>query len=474
MPTTYPGLAPTITNSIPADINLDQIVVDDAIAQLKNFSSRPNCLKANISDHKLKMAYDTNYTHATHFQGIIRARNSNLLIISGGDKNGRQGCVFVFKIDSVFNHREDASLDFGSNTTFRLQDIPQEDQLVEIVSISEGNFWHVGGISAIGDLMIAPIEDSKNNVSRISFYNISNPMLPVCYNHLEVIRDAAFGKIGCAAMCRLPNQYFILAAWRDEGEVGLFDIYFSKTTDLNEGFHQERNEVIQVTFDKLGYTSSSKPQYQAIQFILQSDGTIFLVGCMGKNNYPVRKNGGNNSIDVYKLMLKPIDLSAMPTFQEITIQHLSTIKIAPASMYYNFEAAAGFYNINGRLALYSPFYWADSHELKFAEFCQFMHSSNTASYSESTVELYEDKNLKGRCLRTYGKIKFDDISNTSAQGLDFTDQISSAAFLLPSGTALILTTDDDTALTFQGESGIVKVLPVLGDFEDNVVGVEVK
>ncbi len=474
MPTNYPGLDPIPNNNIPSDINLDQIVVADVETQLKNFSSQPNCLKANVNDKILKKNYGSKVLDATHFQGIIRVRNSSTMIVSGGDKISRHGCVFVFNIESVFHQRTSNALDFGSNTTFRLQRTPAQDQLMEIVSISEGNFWHVGGISAIGDLMITPIEDAENNVSKIEFYNIQNPTLPIHYKHIGISRDIHFGKIGCAAMCRLPNQFFILAAWRDEGKVGLFDIYFSKSTDLNDGFHQERHEVIQVTFDKLGYNNTSKPQYQSIQFLMQQDGTIFLTGCWGKNNYPVPNNGGNNSIDLYKIILNQIDLTNAPTFKEITVSYLSTKKIANASLYYNFEAAAGFYSINGRLALYSPFYYLRDHSFMFAEFCQDLAKSSAHLYTEAIIELYEDKNLEGRCLRLYGDIDLDDLSNTSVQGFDFTDQISSVAFLLPGDTSLVLTNGDGATLTFHGEEGVVKILPVLGEFDDEVNGVELR
>lgn len=474
MPTNYPGLTPEINNAVPSDINLDQIIVDDVLAQLNNFSPLANCLKVNISDNKLKVAYDTNYTHATHFQGFIRTRDGKHIIVSGGDKKGQKGCVFVFKIDSVFNHRSDVTLDFGSNIAHRLAKLPEEDQLVEIVAISNGNFWHVGGISAIGDLMVVPIEDGENNLSRIAFYSIANPLHPIHFNHLDIERDERFGKIGCAALFRLPNQYFIMAAWRDEGKVGLFDIYFSKTTDINDGFHQVREEVIQVTFDKLGYNSKEKPQYQSIQFILQSDGSIFLVGFMGKNTYPVKLNGGSNSIDVYQVMVRPQDMSDNPSFDTITVQHLSTIKLASSSMYYNFEAAGSIYTINGRLAIYSPFYWADSHELKFAEFCQSLHTSDSEHYRESIIELYEDKNLKGKCLRLYGKFDNFDLINVSAQGTDFTKKVSSICYLLMPNESLILSTDDGHNLIFGGESNTIKIFPNLGAFEDDVVTVSIK
>jgi len=246
--------------------------------------------------------YSFNRDHdnwGNHFQGIQRLRNSNYLVISGGNI-ANQGDLTHWDLagPGQWNGMRDpiASLfvarlasrpvrgPFGTNIDPASASPDEADRLIIDLElggpIDDGNYlWHPGGISVVGDLVVVPVENYLERlgkrISKILFVDVSDPERPqVLEQSIDRTRGPVVDKAGAAALVHLDDGRFLVAA---RSTRRLF-FYPSRTTRFEDGF----DESAVVVFDEkqagaTGGLESTAFGGSTINFLRQADGRIYLV-----------------------------------------------------------------------------------------------------------------------------------------------------------------------------------------------------
>jgi len=388
-----------------------------------------------------------------HYQGIIRTRDGNHLVLSGGDNKLRFPQIFILSLSSHIQNIPNRQISkrskeaFGTNKLFG--DVPLLDSLMEIKKFRKTDSWHAGGMDVCGDILAIPIEDSKRNTSKIKFINLS--LLPNGNIEPEEISisnpiNKRKSKAGACFLVRLPNKFYLCGVWSDsddyeeepnfKSETRKLDLYYSESTRFEDGFLQK------VSWDYSQSSDKFLPKFQSIQaFIDQESNNLFLIGLEnksagapvipGKNRAFLYKVEFNNDIssNSFRLKLPQISLIEMKEFAQSYAQ-------------YNFDGASGIYiNADKKLAIYSCHHWNSESRFKIGEFYPTNPFSNEiTSIHDSIIELYTKHDFGGRCLIIYGKRNSNirDYSKILVQNYRFNVKVRSYKFRIPKGKEYIL------------------------------------
>ena len=397
-----------------------------------------------------------------HFQGIKRLRMHNYIVLSGASKKSRHAHLFIIKLSSKLK-RKDKSL--GTNILFKA--IPDKDELRTIVCIDKDEYWHAGGISLCGDVLVIPLEgkmqtaQGKRDASRIVFYNMLDPENPVVY---PVMIKRRFQKAGAVSLVRLENNKFLCAVWSDSDDLQKrFDFYISKTTTFNEGFLK----IASIPVKQVDKYSGREPKFQAIDFIRQKDGALFLIGFYNTRKTAPVINGTNTSI-VYK-----VDCGIESAKPRIQLQQQYVRHYEDGKRQYNMGGATGtFVNKQGDILVYSAHHWKTKKTIKFAEFDgQLGHNNRSInSIQSASCELYEHGFFGGRCLKLYADVvtEIPTFKKIKVQGKSFNDKVSSLRFQLPANYKLTLFEHEyfkGKRTTFLGQGNVISI-PEIGRDND--------
>ena len=327
---------------------------------------------------------------------------------------------------------------------------PERDSLIGMYDLADNlskksGLWHAGGISLMGDVLAIPIENS--NKSEIHFYDVSDPTSP---QHFRKFISRQGTKAGAVAVCRIPSGHYrnrYLCGVREKENVEGIDFYLSKNDIFGEGFAQ--------TFRRW---STDVRSYQAINFLQNGSGELFLVGTGHHRGH----RAGLFSVE--------LDSEMNPTLNLLDSLKLKEPGYNPD--YYDLAAAGGIHvDHKGRLLLYSAPCWRMQNEFRFAECSEGPDpGSFISSFEDSRIELFKKADYKGRALSIYGKrdAEIPDYDNIWVSGRKFGREVLSVRFQLPKCSTYRLFSkegfpeDDEDSFDLDG-TGKVREIPKLSD-----------
>jgi len=359
-----------------------------------------------------------------HFQGIQRVKDSDYIILSGASKRSRHAHLFITKIES----QKHSNREF-IGTNILLKQIPNGDELKEIICISKDDYWHAGGISMCGDILVIPLEGEikvngdKTDVSRIIFYNIKNPLSPIQYPKAINRRKQ---KAGAATIINWKNR-FLCAVWTDSDDgKRRFDFYLSKTNNLVNGFKKSKT----VSLDKILGRTGRQPRFQTIEFLQQANGELFIIGYLNTRKAAPVINGRNKCY-LYKCVL-----SMAKDNLNISLSQVYVREFDDGGKQYNMGGATGSYVGKGsRFLLYSAHHWKTKRSIKLAEFSGRLdvNKRSIRSIKSAMCECYEHRYFTGRCLLLHSDsiLEIESFKKIKVQGKKFNDKLSSLRFQLP-------------------------------------------
>jgi len=308
-----------------------------------------------------------------HFQGIQRLRKGPFVVISGSNILDRTGSIYVAQMGSRPSQGA-----FGSN----LDEValpPCEDKLIQAIDVDSGLLWHAGGMSVIGDILVVPLEEYQEDiVSKIYFYDVSDPENPVRYNYFIDRTDGLFrDKAGAVAIEKLSDNRFILATW----DTRVLHFYLSISEDIEDGFDCENV----VTWDKEDLLAEEGLDTnfagQAINFIRQCDGELYMVAFDGFNGdlgpfLPYLEI--INIADLFHIEFPDNDLASVPLITKVASKEMycddTENPFIPSwriPSHCDFVAAAGLYiDEYGCLSVYSAPHYRSAGIIKFSEFIE--------------------------------------------------------------------------------------------------------
>lgn len=395
-----------------------------------------------------------------HFQGIQRLRQNNYVVLSGASKKSRHAHLFIVRVSPIIKHNDKP---LGTNILFKK--IPPQDTLITIVCVDKDEYWHAGGISLCGDIMVIPLEGKmdtalgQRDASRIVFYNMLDPVNPVVY---PIVIKRRFQKAGAVSMVGLENGHYLCAVWSDSDDLPKrFDFYLSKTTNFNDGFLKIKSIAVK----KVEHHSGREPRFQAIDFVRQKNGELYLIGFYNTRKTAPIINGTNKSI-VYKVAYSTTSKNVTIYLKQVFVKEYDDGK-----RQYNMGGATGSYvNNKGKLSLYSSHHWKTKKTIKFAEFDSQLdtYSRSINSIKSACCELYEHPFFGGRFLKLYADSICDipTFKRIKVQGKSFNDKLSSLRFKLPSSYKLVLYEHEfyqGRQTTFLGVGRVVQITQIGSD-----------
>lgn len=382
-----------------------------------------------------------------HFQGVTRLKDSDYLVISGGDKKRRRGHLFIV-------HMESRTFGTAWRTNVHCQDMPPAgDRIAAVICVNDDtrglpkDLWHVGGIDSCGDILAAPVESSDQNVyrSRILFYNLHDPRQPTLLpNSIWIDRPDA--KAGAVAITKLASSYTLLAVlgkYASDGRKYL-DLYFSRTTDWSDGF----DAVYSL------HVPGAEFNCQSMSLINEDNQRLYLM-TMRNTQQSAPVIGGEDWAHLFELRIDPSDLlqvrpgnCTLSGIYKLSEKHF-TCKIRGRKRRYspfqcNFNAGAGIYiHTGGAMFLYSCFHWLRNHRIRLAEFRpppERFSPTRITSVDDMWIDMFEHNHFRGLRFGIQGAddATISDFLKLAVQSRPFDKAVSSVRYQIPLGKSLRL------------------------------------
>jgi len=462
-------------------INSDTNHVVNLEATFKRIRARAEYLSVHDGDQFAGSRYTVrsanHHGFLNHFQGILRLKDGQHLLISGSDweKNTRNSHLFIIKMKS-----RPTIGPLGSNLVFNKKP-PEEDKVVKTIGIDK-QLWHAGGMDILGDLLVVPIEQGTNEIvkkiadtgpedpnhSKIVFFDMTDPQNPKFFK--DCIIDRLKAKAGAAALIRLQTGYFLVAAWSDSDNFPpRLDFYLSDEPHFPSTFTRKPSTWFPAEVLALEGQSPAFGNYQTINFVRQkkeddenSEEQLYLVG--------FRKIDGSNLAELFTVDIeedtsqpKPGKGISQPIITKIATRTFQDNK------YCDMVGASGLFvePDTGKPIIYSSHQFRRREGiLRLSEFSVPKSKSRqeVTDLNNSWVELFEESNFKGRFVRLFDlSAECANISNYSkiwAQGETFNDKVSSVRYQIPVGTVYQLYEDKKfkgDSLPLEGRGTIVEI-----------------
>jgi hypothetical protein len=290
-----------------------------------------------------------NFGVENHFQGIVRLKDSNFMVLSGANYWLKTPQLFVIEMGS-----RPAVGNFGSNLDSDGAN-PPSDRIVAHIDFDDRTHWHLGGISTLGNLLVVPLEVSDPPMdpnappsSRILFYDFSDPHNPV---KLPVEITRPHDNAGAAALERLPDGRFVAVANDHTNN----DFYYSLSTRLEDGFGS-------APFMRAQTNSPNGISGQTVQFLTQCDGRRFYVD--------TDADGGIPGVDPGTSRYQIAEIQGMTGVAGDSINlDFKTRLTVDCGGYCDFTAATGiFIGADQKLRTYGTPLWRNGDQIQLAEF----------------------------------------------------------------------------------------------------------
>ena len=389
----------------------------------------------------------------------LRGENGKYLVISGGDKLENLSQLFILKMTSRCMAGSWRSNRIVADTP------PESDGLVVAIPVLK-DLWHAGGISLLGDILAIPIYSLRPEIRcKILFFHLKNPELP---QKFAVEIDRGKHRAGAVALTRLNDGHFLVAVWNDCDQPAKFDFYLSRTDNFFDGF--DDSPVSTVEAPQVRPAIDKYTQYQAINFVKQSDGKLFLVGLhntsLGAPCDDILEARGKLVVFLVKLLC-PIIRKIRRSFGEdiahlyyldrdhakLNLKRVKTKTFRTHGWQSNMDSAGGVHvGTHNDMRIYAGFHFRRNGRIYFNEYrpnFELLHAQ-----SQPWIDLYEKPMFKGRCLSATGK--FDDVRKLHAQGKPFS-RVGSVRYFLPHGVNLSLCgPDGEVTCMLKGSSEIAE------------------
>jgi hypothetical protein len=296
-------------------------IVDDVEAAFASISVQGRHLTASANGRIPEPAYRVSFKNRfglwNHFQGVQRLAGTDYLVVSGSNPRSSQGQFFVIR-----------------------QDLSGTGEVVASIDV-DPVMWHAGGLSMLGPILAVPIHGGSPRHAKVVFYDLGTPEHP---QKLPVEIDRPSRKASAIALTRLKTGHYlaaVLAAF--DGRPLRVDFYLSRTQALEDAFAPEPATWLVSEVQARPGQQRTFDHFQAINFVSQADGRLFLVGF--HNTFSSASTlPGRDYADLYELVFPEASVEAEPPRLEKPV----IIKVANRMMrctggYCNMDAAAGLY-----------------------------------------------------------------------------------------------------------------------------------
>jgi hypothetical protein len=214
------------------------------------FANTSSVIKELILD---KLNIKKRLAGLSHFQSIKRVPGTNYVYLDADDAKRSIAHLFIVQLAS----EPQAGTWQDTSAKENLQ-----NKVVKKIELHKGaDHYHPGGMDICGKYLVIPLEGNAGSLA--AFYDISDPLNPIRLA-THVTKNA--GCMACA-LTRLPDDHYLFGIYTNSDKLAL---HYSKTTHLEDGF-----------FDTPTITNLqrevSRDNYQNINFLTQSDGTLFMV-----------------------------------------------------------------------------------------------------------------------------------------------------------------------------------------------------
>jgi len=418
--------------------------------------------RTNYNSFNEKGTFDEDeYTTAhNHFQGIQRLKDGQHFVISGGSKREKAANLIFCKADN-YGHSPNSSEYYavsriesaiGSNVIHE-KIASDKDNVVGIYQLNKWSnrnnklkdYWHAGGMDVCGDILVVPLENSKEKKSIIRFYDVSDfndikfPIKSGKTNKPKLIAEHPIkGNSGAVALTKRADGKFLLASWTDsDDDPHRFDFYISKK--INDLAKWEKK--IPFHYNKLVPEYDQEPKFQAINFVRQKDGKLFLVGT-GNTNKAAPFFGGTHYANLYEV----IYFKDGKNNRKFHLIRINQREFKGGGFFANFGGGAGIYvNSKNKMAIYSAHHWRRKSSINIGEYWPVLEPNHKKIFfkRDLIIELYEHTHFKGKVLRLFDEkdSSMKNFDKIFVEGIDFGDRISSMRLILPEGYKFCLYPD---------------------------------
>jgi hypothetical protein len=319
--------------------NLDD--VEAAFARIsvqgRHLTARAN---GRIPEPSYRVSFKNRFGLWNHFQGVQRLAGTDYLVVSGSNPRASLGQLFLIRQDDSGSGEVVASIDVDSV------------------------MWHVGGLSMLGSILAVPIHGGSPRQAKIVFYDLGNPEEP---RKLPVEIDRPSRKASATALTRLRNGHYLAAVVAQfDGRPLRVDFYLSRTQALEDGFDPEPATWLVSEVQARPGQERTFDHFQAINFVSQSDGRLFLVGFhntfVSASTLP-----GRDYADLYEVVFPDASvLAEPPRLEKPAIVKVANRMMKCTSGYCNMDAAAGLYvdRDTQTLSVYAAAGWLDAGTMK--------------------------------------------------------------------------------------------------------------
>ncbi len=381
------------------------------------------------------------YGFNNHLQGMMRLRNGPYAVMSGGDPHDTMSHLFVLKLGTKVHV---GAGPWRSNTL--LGDPLQHDGVISTIEI-DPILWHGGGMSTLGDLLAVPIETSDSPYSRIVFFDMGQPEQPGRIDpSLDIKRPGE--KAGAVALARLDDGRYLCGVWSDSDSLPVrLDCYVSRSSEFSDGWLDTPTRWYASTARAAGIQSRKVPKFQAVNFVRQSDGALYLVG-MHNTAAAAPIEDGHDEAHLFTFEISSAGDPPAPV-PKPTVTKVGTYRFRCNHCQCNMDASSGVHVASdGRLYLYAGFHFrmgpGPERQLRFNEFRPHTEALPPTSLDpqRAWLELFEEPYFEGRFLSMQGlqDTSISDYGRLRVQSsrFGFHDKVSSVRYQLPEGMRYVL------------------------------------
>lgn len=309
----------------------------------EHLTARSNGL---IPRPRYRTTFANSFGLRNHFQGIQRLPHSSYLVISGSNRQTSE--LFVVRLGG--EGREDGEGSEGSEVVARIGLDPV--------------LWHAGGLSMLGTTLAVPLHGGSPRQAKVVFYDLTHPEAP---RKLPVEIDRPGRKAGAIAMTRLTNGRLLAAVLSAfDGLPRRMDLYLSRSENLEDGFLPEpvtwRVSQVQA---RAGHKKTFS-YFQAINFVRQADGRLYMVG-FHNDFFAPSILPGRDYADLYEVVFPGNTIEApTPALAEPAIIKIANRMLRCTEGFCNLDAAAGLFvdPVNQALSIYATPGWLDGDTVK--------------------------------------------------------------------------------------------------------------
>lgn len=287
----------------------------------------------------------------SHFQSIKRVPGTNYVYLDADDAQNHLAHLFVVQLAS------EPAKGIWHSTPAKLN--PQ-DKVIKIIELHRGaDHYHPGGMDICGKYLVIPLEGNVGTLA--AFYDISDPLNPIRLSPNIAIQG---GCMACA-LARLPDNHYLAGIFTNTNRM---DLYYSKTIELEDGFFD-----IPTVYDL--QREASRTNYQNINFLTQTDGTLFMIAAQNIEVTSPTISGD----DYMDLFIIEYDINKFAEINKQIATHKTNSVVTPAAYarclrqkafkcgdQCNFNAGATlFIQDPNHIAIYATPHWPKDEKVRF-------------------------------------------------------------------------------------------------------------